>query len=91
MVRPWKRRGWMDRSRRLGPTNREIGELVRHARSSAGLSQQQLADRVGVTQSEVARWESGGRAIALRMAIPLAEALGLTVAALDPTSGGMSG
>lgn len=34
-------------------------DLIREARRRAGLTQQQLADRAGTTQSAVARWESG--------------------------------
>lgn len=33
--------------------------LIREARRRAGLTQRQLADRAGTTQSAVARWESG--------------------------------
>ncbi|MGH2734221.1 MAG: helix-turn-helix transcriptional regulator [Actinomycetota bacterium] len=33
--------------------------LVRTARRRAGLSQKQLAERLGTTQSAVARWEAG--------------------------------
>ena len=33
--------------------------LIRDARRFAGISQQQLADRVGTTQSAVSRWERG--------------------------------
>lgn len=35
------------------------GELIRAARAEAGLTQRQLAQRVGTTQSAIARWESG--------------------------------
>lgn len=35
-------------------------EMVRSVRRDAGLSQAQLAERVGTTQSAVSRWESGG-------------------------------
>lgn len=34
-------------------------QLIREARRRAGLTQQQLAERAGTTQSAVARWESG--------------------------------
>ncbi|MCA1823916.1 MAG: helix-turn-helix transcriptional regulator [Mycobacteriales bacterium] len=35
------------------------GDLIREARRRAGLTQAQLAERAGTTQSAVARWESG--------------------------------
>lgn len=35
------------------------GALIREARRRAGLTQQELADLAGTTQSGVARWESG--------------------------------
>ena len=35
-------------------------KMVRSARLAAGLSQVQLAERVGTTQSAVSRWENGG-------------------------------
>lgn len=34
-----------------------VGALVRSARADAGLTQQELADRLGTTQSAVSRWE----------------------------------
>ena len=35
------------------------GNVVRAARLKAGLTQRELAERVGTTQSAVARWEKG--------------------------------
>jgi transcriptional regulator with XRE-family HTH domain len=35
------------------------GSVVRAARREAGLTQRELGERVGTTQSAVARWESG--------------------------------
>ena len=38
----------------------QTGSVIRAARREAGLTQTQLASRVGTTQSAVARWEAGG-------------------------------
>lgn len=35
------------------------GALIREARRRSGLSQSELAERAGTTQSGIARWESG--------------------------------
>jgi transcriptional regulator with XRE-family HTH domain len=35
------------------------GEIIREARLLAGLSQYELADRVGVPRQSIARWERG--------------------------------
>ena len=37
----------------------QVAELLRSARLEAGLTQVQLAARLGTTQSAIARWESG--------------------------------
>lgn len=37
------------------------GELIKEARRRAGLTQQELSERMGTTQSVIARWESGRR------------------------------
>ena len=43
------------------PTSNASGALLRSKRRSHKLTQQELADRIGVTQSVVAGWESGDR------------------------------
>ena len=35
-----------------------LGEKIKEARQQAGLSQQQLAEKLGVSRSAVAKWES---------------------------------
>lgn len=37
----------------------DVAGLIRHARNHAGMTQQQLAELAGTTQSAVSRWEHG--------------------------------
>ena len=53
----------------------DIGAL----RKAAGLTQQQLADTLGVGRTTVAMWESGENAPKTKMLHALADALGCTV------------
>ena len=55
---------------------------MREARQNAGLSQQGLADRLGVHQPTVAQWESGRVLPRVDTALRLAAALGTSVEAL---------
>src|SRR5918997_696642 len=52
-----------------------IGMLVRDARRHRGLTQQQLAERLGTSQSAVARIEQGGQNLTLELLGRLSEAL----------------
>lgn len=55
------------------------GELLRKARKQAGLSQAELAQRAGVTQSVVSAYESGARQPSLPTLARLVEATGLAL------------
>src|SRR3954470_3748456 len=52
-----------------------IGALVRDARRHRGLTQQQLAERLGTSQSAIARIEQGGQNLTLEMLGRLSAAL----------------
>jgi transcriptional regulator with XRE-family HTH domain len=56
--------------------SRETGRLVRHYREAAGLSQRELADRLGCQQPAIARLEAGGVSPNMRTLERIAEALG---------------
>jgi HTH-type transcriptional regulator/antitoxin HipB len=57
----------------------ELAEAVRARREELGLSQRQLAERAGMTQPGVARFEAGGTTPTLPLLERLASALGLTL------------
>lgn len=54
----------------------EIGHKIARARIAAGLTQQEVADRMGVTASAVSRWENGSRDLRVEDLMALANALG---------------
>ena len=57
----------------------ELAEAVRLRREELGWSQRQLAERAGMSQPGVARFEAGGTTPTLPLLERLAEALGLTL------------
>ncbi len=57
----------------------ELAEAVRARREELGLSQRQLAERAGMTQPGVARFEAGGTTPTLPLLERLAAALGLAL------------
>ena len=59
-----------------------MGGLIRSARMERGLTQKQLADRLGVTDKAVSKWERDGSCPDITLLIPLAQALGLEVTEL---------
>jgi transcriptional regulator with XRE-family HTH domain len=59
-----------------------FGARLRELRERAGLTQRDLADRSGVPQANIARWEQGIRTPLVVAIPPLAEALGIGVAQL---------
>ena len=63
----------------------ELAEAIRTRREELGWSQRQLAERAGMTQPGVARFEAGGTTPTLPLLERIATALGLTVnVSLEP-------
>lgn len=76
---------------------RSVGRRVRAIRARRGISQQVLADRVGLSRGAIAKYESGERPVdSRRVLLALAEALGVLVGdltgheedKLDPATAG---
>ena len=57
----------------------DVGEKVRYAREAAGLSQRELASRMGTSQAAVARLEAGGVGATLTTLQKVAAALDLKI------------
>lgn len=61
---------------------REFGAFVAGQRRALGLTQRQLADRLGVTDKAVSKWETGQSLPDVTLLVPLAGALGVTATEL---------
>lgn len=66
----------------------DVAQLVYDLRASAGLTQRQLADRMGTTQSVISRLEQAGRLPTLEMLGRIAAATGADVRLLARHAGG---
>ena len=55
-----------------------IGESIRHHRKRLGLTQLELAKRVGVSVQAISKWETNTGLPDISMAVPLARAMGTT-------------
>src|SRR5687768_12083907 len=66
-------------------TTAQLGSLVRDARRHRGLTQQQLADRLGTSQSAIARIEQGNQNLTLELLGRLSAALDSELITLGPT------
>src|SRR3712207_3768530 len=62
-----------------------IGSLVRDARRHRGLTQHQLAQRLGTSQSAIARIEQGGQNLTLELLGRLSEALDSELISVGPS------
>lgn len=56
-----------------------MGEKLKAARKAAGLTQEQLAEKVGVQQRDISRWENGQREPGVLIVKKMAQALGCSM------------
>lgn len=69
-----------------------IGEKIRNARKAAGLTQKELAQRLGLSFQSIAQWENDLRKPKIETIQKIADALGITVWELsDPLFAGQGG
>lgn len=66
-------------------TSREIGLLTRERRKAIGLTQAQLAERVGASREWIRQFESGKPGVELGLTLRAIGALGIVLDAETPT------
>ncbi len=59
-----------------------LGKKIADARHNSGLTQKDLADRVGVTAQAVSKWERGSSCPDISILDEIADTLGVSVSAL---------
>ena len=57
----------------------EIGKRIRDAREQAGLTSEQLADKLEISQSNISRWENAKYKITLPTLVKIANALDVSL------------
>ena len=67
-------------------TEAQLGELLRQRRKARGLSQRELAGKLGVTQTRLSELEGGRAHVTLERLIALAQLLDLEVLLRDRQS-----
>lgn len=56
-----------------------IGTRLKHFREDSGLTQPELAEKLGINQSNIVRFENGTKVPTLPLAIQLADVFGCTL------------
>ena len=71
-------------TKRLAAPPAQLLTRLREIRQAKKLSQQEVADRIGLSQQQVQRLETGAQELTVRLLPAFAEALGVSVADLLP-------
>lgn len=62
------------------PVDAHVGKRIRHRRWMVGMTQQQLADRVGIKFQQIQKYETGMNRVSASRLWDIAEALGVQIA-----------
>nr|WP_281167738.1 helix-turn-helix transcriptional regulator [Spirosoma panaciterrae] len=57
----------------------QVGQLIREARKAKGLTQKELGEKMGISESAVNRYENGSANLSLKTVEKIAEVMGITV------------
>jgi transcriptional regulator with XRE-family HTH domain len=61
------------------PVDAHVGKRIRHRRWMVGMTQQQLADRVGIKFQQIQKYETGMNRVSASRLWDVAEALGVAI------------
>ena len=71
------------------PVDAHVGKRIRHRRWMVGMTQQQLADKVGIKFQQIQKYETGMNRVSASRLWDIADALGVQISfffeGLDPT------
>lgn len=62
------------------PVDAHVGKRIRHRRWMIGMTQQQLADRVGIKFQQIQKYETGMNRVSASRLWDIADALGVSIA-----------
>ena len=62
------------------PVDAHVGKRIRHRRWMVGMTQQQLADKVGIKFQQIQKYETGMNRVSASRLWDIADAMGVTIA-----------
>ena len=62
------------------PVDAHVGKRIRHRRWMVGMTQQQLADKVGIKFQQIQKYETGMNRVSASRLWDISESLGVTIA-----------
>lgn len=70
---------WFESGKGKYMDQKKIGQFIRECRKEKGLTQEQLAEQLGISKNAVSKWERGLCLMDMSLLKPLSEILGITV------------